>query len=875
MPSLNRELRAGSGVMVGLWLDPMTAAALAIEGGEAPGDLHLTIAYLGKAGEVDAVQIEAVVRQVAAATPPLAGTISGVGRFTAQEGEPDVLHATVDAPGLAELRVDLVRALEAAGVTVRANHGFDPHVTLAYLDPGSPAPIDRIEQRPIAFDALTLAVAGERIAVPLAGEAPANRGLPGVSTTANPQREVRQVRFNALRVDAERGIVTGVAYPAFNPEDRVYTIDELRGRVDSWATFMRAATVEALAHAYLSQCAKVDQQHDRKTRAGWPVESHIARAEVATAAAVPDGSWLMAVQVSPEVLPDVRSGKLTGFSIDIYAARRQHAIRVTGKGEIADLNGVSEYPFIPKMTQVDGETTIRCDELLDSAPNFVSLVDRPGTGYQWEARADVPPAVTWHIERAAVPYKATPEGGPAEWDGAAAVGRLRVWAGVDAESPTAAAWEKYRQGFAWYDADKPDQLGSFKLPHHDIADGKLVLSRAGMLAAGASLQGARGGVDIPDADRDAVKAHLTEHYHALDLKAPWEDERREPDDEQPATRGWLRRLLDPVLRALGRDPTAANRDGTPPPALDLPPVAEAEIRVAVPDAPLAKEKPVPAPAADPATTAEKRAHLRLVRQMEPMDFATAWAAEDVLEDVQEATWLIQDVIWSILCNWQSYATPQAMFEEMARQYTAYLGALKAIFAAGTQDGATVMAQRQVQEVERALALLAPDVLRAALPPSDEETRAGKKYSAATVAKIKAAHAALAAVMEDVAAEEAKGKAEGETQMAAPPPPPAPAPAVEVSPEEQRLQSELAEAEAKAEAAEREAKRSEEERQRIADLEKRLAEQRARIATAEERRRTASAQLGGDGLPPPAAQGEKRWEDGWLTAEIRRARGERG
>lgn len=61
-----------------------------------------------------------------------------------------------------------------------------------------------------------------------------------------------------------------------------------------------------------------------------------------------------------------------------------------------------------------------------------------------------------------------------------------------------------------------------KLPHH-LPDGTLVLR--GIMAAGAAIQGARGGVDIPSGDLPRVKRHLEQHYHEFDRKAPWETEK--------------------------------------------------------------------------------------------------------------------------------------------------------------------------------------------------------------------------------------------------------------------------------------------------------------------------------------------------------------
>ncbi len=93
------------------------------------------------------------------------------------------------------------------------------------------------------------------------------------------------------------------------------------------------------------------------------------------------------------------------------------------------------------------------------------------------------------------------------FNGAEVVGRVRRWAGVTDE-----ANEKYRQAYFWYDSQKPKNLGSYKLAFADVIDGRLHAVPRGVFAAAALLQGSRGGVDIPAADRDAVKRKVTAYY---------------------------------------------------------------------------------------------------------------------------------------------------------------------------------------------------------------------------------------------------------------------------------------------------------------------------------------------------------------------------
>jgi hypothetical protein len=76
---------------------------------------------------------------------------------------------------------------------------------------------------------------------------------------------------------------------------------------------------------------------------------------------------------------------------------------------------------------------------------------------------------------------------------------------------------------SWADGSKAEAdlaKGDFKLPHHMAkADGYKTVW-AGVHAAYGALLGARGGVKIPDADVDAVKAHLAKHYKEFNKDVP-------------------------------------------------------------------------------------------------------------------------------------------------------------------------------------------------------------------------------------------------------------------------------------------------------------------------------------------------------------------
>jgi phage shock protein A len=107
------------------------------------------------------------------------------------------------------------------------------------------------------------------------------------------------------------------------------------------------------------------------------------------------------------------------------------------------------------------------------------------------------------------------------WDAQEAEIRLRKWASSDGSGAKETIdWSKYREGFAWYDDENPEDFGSYKLPHHDIVNGRFSVVWRGVVAAMAALEGARGGVDTPEADKQAVYNHLRRHYEEFGKEAP-------------------------------------------------------------------------------------------------------------------------------------------------------------------------------------------------------------------------------------------------------------------------------------------------------------------------------------------------------------------
>lgn len=97
------------------------------------------------------------------------------------------------------------------------------------------------------------------------------------------------------------------------------------------------------------------------------------------------------------------------------------------------------------------------------------------------------------------------------WDSAAAEVRIREYTGsVDAPS------SNYRKFFMYFDQANADQFSAYKLPFADIINGKPHVIPAAISAIQGALSGARGGVDIPDADKQRIHGFVTAYQARIE-----------------------------------------------------------------------------------------------------------------------------------------------------------------------------------------------------------------------------------------------------------------------------------------------------------------------------------------------------------------------
>lgn len=331
------------GIMLAFYPPDDIAQRIAIDGGDDPEELHLTLAYLGHVEDWPAEQLSqlpGLVSVYAANSMPMAGQISGMGRFAAspQSGSQDVLYQSVDLPDLPRWRQGLIDWLEDAGFSRPSEHGYVPHITLRYLPPEEPVELAGLETIPVEFTELVCKIGPKSYTFPLASLQSMRPSTWADRLTAHQEtlHESRSVFHpnsrRSVQDDRGRGFIPGgPGVGAYRP-DQVATLQLAKGLDDApiiYGVLLVPDVPDLEGDAFSSEviaraCEKfkrdieVDEEHKYNNEQLRVVDSFLAPEDYSIDGnEVKAGSWVVGIKaMDPEVIRKIKSGEFRGLSID-------------------------------------------------------------------------------------------------------------------------------------------------------------------------------------------------------------------------------------------------------------------------------------------------------------------------------------------------------------------------------------------------------------------------------------------------------------------------------------------------------------------------------------------------------------------------------
>ena len=312
----------GTGVMIAYMLPSDIAKKLAIEGGEAENELHVTLLYLGKSENIEDGKLDTLKRKLESFCKryaPLQGTIGGQGRFPATESSDnkDVLISLVDVPRLEALREEIIKLVKDVGIEPVLNHGYTPHVTIAYVATDYEDKREKLAPIDFAIDGLTCSIGTDKTKYPMNG-AYVFKGVGPTTSSVHAEvplgddedKKKDKLHFSGTvtKVDADKQLVFGWV-----------TLTEVNGEqvVDKQGDIISENEMESMAYNYVLTCRTAGEMHE-KVGVGKLVESVVFSKQKQQALGIDLGKtgWWCGFKINDsEVWKKVKDGTYSAFSI--------------------------------------------------------------------------------------------------------------------------------------------------------------------------------------------------------------------------------------------------------------------------------------------------------------------------------------------------------------------------------------------------------------------------------------------------------------------------------------------------------------------------------------------------------------------------------
>lgn len=274
------------------------ADALAIKGGESPEDFHVTLVY----GEFDPKlqDDDAIDVCVQSAIDEIRDTIpdeihfDALNRFPASESSDgkDVIYARVAAGQLEKAHDELLKALKGQGIKlVDTFPEYNPHMTLAYIDPGEDYELSEIDEK----------------------------GTVTKIMIGHGRESTKENNYTIYKTDDDKRLVFGWASVSIKVDG-----EQLEDRQED---MIDPEDLEEAAYEYVLNFRDTGEEHIPTMRKkGKLVESCVFTAEKQKAMGIPEGilpiAWWIGFKIEDdEAWEKVKNGTYKMFSIEGKAKR--------------------------------------------------------------------------------------------------------------------------------------------------------------------------------------------------------------------------------------------------------------------------------------------------------------------------------------------------------------------------------------------------------------------------------------------------------------------------------------------------------------------------------------------------------------------------